>query len=986
MSIRSQILWSFLGLILLPLSILMSWQYHSQKSQLQLEANRQLSTWTESLRLVFDAEIRNKLESLRIDSQHTELSVYLAAPLEERKKLRAVLDPILTEMKDYDPVHVRSVALLDTRGQSVLDSNLIWEGRDESTSLAFGKTMSSGVIATEFFLSGGRSNYTIAAPVRDTQKNLVGCIRIIIDSSLFENLLRRHSSGFTSGVSAGLVDASGAVIAGTIANSAPKAQGLSWSPSGDRLYRQDLQEISWSVVVQHSQAEYTQPIHNLFTRQAQIFGAVFILLLFTIHLVAARLSEPLQHLTSAVRHFHPGEVKHLPIEGSGELQTLAKAFNDLTGYLQLSLAETRDQLEKKLAVDAALALSKERFRLALECSRIGFYDINLVTSEVVTSDYYARMLGLNPADFVETTAQWIARLHPDDKLNCSQILDAYLAGITPVYRVEFRQHCADGSWKWILSVGQIVSRDASGKPLRMVGTHTDIDLLKNSEEALRQREADLRITLNSIGEAVMATDAQGLVTRMNPVAEAICGYSIKEASGRPVTEILHLLEAHTRQPLPDPISTLLKQPDTEFPPEIILVSRDGQEILVTDCAAPIRGSDGQLLGAVLVFRDVRKEHQLQERLNHSQKMDAIGQLAGGVAHDFNNMLGAILGAAELLKSQLADKPASHRYLNMIRDAAERAADLTRKLLTFGRRSVVKSEAIRIHPLIEATSVILDRSIDRSIEIRLKMEAEHDTVTGDGSMLQNSLLNLGINARDAMPNGGTLTFFTRNSGSGADAVLIIEVSDTGTGIPKEILAKIFDPFFTTKDVGKGTGLGLASVYSTLQECRGRVEVDSEPGAGTTFRIILPATAIVALEPAVTSEIDSCPLKRGRILIVDDEIMLAQLAAEILDDAGYETVIVHDGIEALNRYSRDQAFDLVLLDMVMPRMSGHEVFVKLREINAVLPILIASGFDRSGSIDRLLLQQHASYIGKPYKASQLCATIEKMLQPEQPSPLA
>ncbi|MEN9360369.1 MAG: hypothetical protein RL095_1904 [Verrucomicrobiota bacterium] len=978
MKIRTQILLSFLGLILAPLSLLMTWQYRVQKSQLEKEADHQIRAWTESLRIIFDAEIRNKLENLRIDSQHQELSAFLVASPDGRKALRSELNVIVGEMTAYDPIHIRSVALLDRSGRNVIDSHLLWEGRDESASSGFRKAMESGALATEFSLDSKQSTYILAAPVRDGRKSVVGCVRILIDSSLFENYLDRHSSAFKPKVKASLIDAGGTLIAGTPPRHLPAESGLSWSDD-DRICRLDLQELSWHVVLFQSRADYQEPILKLMNSQLQIFGAVLLLLLLSIHLVASRLSRPLQLLTEAVRQSRQGEVQHLPLEGGSELRTLAKSFNELTAQLQFSLAETRSQLRQKQAADAALALSEERLRLALECSRVGFYDLDLNTGVAVTSDYYARMLGLDPATLKESTGQWLERLHPDDLKRCDEKLRDYLAGTSPDYRVEFRQRCADGSWKWILSVGEVVSRDPAGRPLRMVGTHTDIDSLKNSEAALRQRETDLQITLNSIGEAVLATDAEGIVTRMNPVAEAICGYSLAEARGRPVTEILRLLDEHSRRPLVDPITSLLRKPGSSFPGEIILVSRDGQEILVTDCAAPIRGGEGQILGAVLVFRDVRKEHQLQERLNHAQKMDAIGQLAGGVAHDFNNMLGAILGAAELLKSQLVDRPACHRHLNMIRDAAERAADLTRKLLSFGRRSVVKSEAIRIHPLVEASSVILDRSIDRSIEIILKLEAERDTVTGDASMLQNALINLGINARDAMPKGGSLTFATRNDGVGDDAVLLIEVSDTGTGIPKEILPKIFDPFFTTKDVGKGTGLGLASVYSSVQEARGRIEVSSEPGQGTCFRICLPL-AKAAADDKSNVESPSGSTRRGRILIVDDETMLAQLASDILGEAGYETRIAGDGLEAIKVYTEDPAFDLILLDMVMPRMSGHEAFAKLRDINPDIPILIASGFDRSGSIDRLLLQQHASYIGKPYKASQLCAAVEKLFRGE------
>ncbi|MHC4885177.1 MAG: ABC transporter substrate-binding protein, partial [Planctomycetota bacterium] len=361
---------------------------------------------------------------------------------------------------------------------------------------------------------------------------------------------------------------------------------------------------------------------------------------------------------------------------------------------------------------------------------------------------------------------------------------------------------------------------------RKVDQHTR-ELRKN-ERTLRSQEENLRITLDAIGDAVIATDDAAVITRMNPVAENLTGWSTGEAIGRPLETVFTTVSSESRDPNPSPAwETMQGKDQAGHPRQSILLRRDGSECTISDRAAPILTEEGQVIGSVLVFHDITEQLKLEEQFRQAQKMEAVGQLAGGIAHDFNNMLNGIIGGAEMILLKLGKDSPMNKYIDMILDAAEKATGLNKKLLSFSRKDQSISTPVELHACIENTLAIFERSIDRRIELNCQLEAKHCTIIGDPSQLQNAILNLCINARDAMPQGGTLHIETENVELSAEDCtstnfsltpgphIFLTLIDTGTGMSREVQERIFEPFFTTKGEGKGTGLGMAAVYGCIQ---------------------------------------------------------------------------------------------------------------------------------------------------------------------------
>ena len=421
----------------------------------------------------------------------------------------------------------------------------------------------------------------------------------------------------------------------------------------------------------------------------------------------------------------------------------------------------------------------------------------------------------------------------------------------------------------------------------------------------------------------------------------------------------------------------------------ILIPRNGPSLIVADNGAPIRNECQEIVGVVIVFRDVTEQKQIEEQLYHSQKMDSIGQLAGGIAHDFNNMLAGIMGAANLLARRLEDKPVLKASADLIIEATNRAADLTKQLLLFARKEKPLTAPVSIHRIIAETLQLLKRSIDKNIQIKLTLEAKNDMVMGNAAQLQNVFLNLGLNARDAMPNGGSLSFYTESVYLDAEfcsryscaidpgPYIKIQVVDSGCGMSREVQSHLFEPFYTTKTENQGTGLGLCSVYGAVKVHRGMIRCYSEVDRGTEFKVFLPLE--VHVSAAVTPPSSQTVSGHGRILVIDDEDLVRQMACDILEELGYQPIPACDGEEAISIMAREKNnIDLVLLDMVMPKLSGRLTYEGLKKINPDIKVIFSSGFTREYNFGDLLKEKNVkAFLQKPYLIVEMSQTIAAAL---------
>ncbi len=391
----------------------------------------------------------------------------------------------------------------------------------------------------------------------------------------------------------------------------------------------------------------------------------------------------------------------------------------------------------------------------------------------------------------------------------------------------------------------------------------------------------------------------------------------------------------------------------------------------------------------LVKERTAELEQANEHLRQSEKMEALGQLTGGIVHDFNNMLGGIIGFADLIKRKYAKNDTTlQNYTNMIFKTSDQAAELISKLLAFSRKGQHDIEPVNIHEIIINTLKLLEHSIEKNVQISHTLGDDAPIVLGDYTQLQNVFINLAVNARDAMPEGGTLTFSsetvyidekynqTHPLKLSTGTYIMISVTDTGTGMEENVRKRIFDPFFTTKDVGKGTGMGLASSYGTIKKHDGSIEVYSEPGKGTTFKVYLPFAD--EKDPRIT-ETGVIPMKgSGSVLLIDDEEVMREVGSEMLSDLGYTVTTSEDGQQGLSYYKEhSQDIDFVILDIMMPNLDGYSCFQGLKEINPDVSVIVASGYTIDGLASDLINEGARAFIQKPFDTIRLSKAIEKSM---------
>ncbi len=516
----------------------------------------------------------------------------------------------------------------------------------------------------------------------------------------------------------------------------------------------------------------------------------------------------------------------------------------------------------------------------------------------------------------------------------------------------------------------------------IIGMGIDITERKQAEETLRQSETNYRALINASYEMMAVLDEAGRFLFINPRASRWLGKTPEEVIHR------HALEIIAEQPIDEGLAAIrrtIRNGRSESTETSIMIAGQKRHIGLT-CIPIVYGG---IPAALIITTDITEQQRHQEQLRQAEKMQALGQLAGGIAHDFNNQLTAILGYAEILVGRLDDEN-MRRHAEMITRAATRSADLTRQLLAFARKGKYQAVPVEMHGIIGEVVALLYRSIDKRITIKQMLTAHPSTTIGDPNQLQNAFLNLAINGRDAMSDGGELIFTTTAVHlNDSDCRKIpfeitpghyikVSVGDTGMGMNPETMNHIFEPFFTTKRIGEGTGMGLAAVYGTIKNHKGAITVTSEIGQGSRFDVYLPLTeAAVVMESQDTVK-EASAAEAAHILVVDDEEMVRNVADDILQSLGYQVSLCKDGKEAVNFYQREwKKIDLIILDLVMPRLSGRETFTALRGINPSARILLSSGYSIDGQAQTLIEEGALDFVQKPYRIKNLMITVAAAL---------
>ncbi len=512
----------------------------------------------------------------------------------------------------------------------------------------------------------------------------------------------------------------------------------------------------------------------------------------------------------------------------------------------------------------------------------------------------------------------------------------------------------------------------------------EVQVRIKTENNLRLSEESFKEIYNASAEVILVqTIDSGEIVRINETVFDVFGFTESQIIGMTVIDLSANEEPYTFTELSDKIKKVL-----EIGPQSFIWQarrKNGDLFWVEMVMKSVTLNDEDRI--LTVIRNIHDKKLLEERLNQSEKLEAIGQLAGGIAHDFNNQLGGIAGYAELLISKTKNTiPIAADYAEKILLSVKRSSDLTQQLLAYARKGKHLSEQTNIHDILSEVTNLLSHSIDKRVTISNDLNAHRSYILGDSTQIQNAILNIALNARDAMPQGGTLHFSTKNTMIDAldthpQASLNINaeyiqltIEDTGTGISKEIQKNIFDPFFTTKGEGKGTGMGLAAVYGTIKNHDGTITVYSEEGYGTTFNIYLPIIKNIEKVSIDESTINTEQHGTGTILVAEDDDVVRDVCTCLLEDMNYSVIACEDGSVAVNVFKKRHAeLDLVIIDLVMPKMNGRETFLAMQKINPNVPVLIASGYSVNDEVTDLIKRGAKGMIQKPYLQSALQAKI-------------
>ena len=618
-----------------------------------------------------------------------------------------------------------------------------------------------------------------------------------------------------------------------------------------------------------------------------------------------------------------------------------------------SLLRAREELDARVRErTAALADANIQLREAQRLANLGSWSWDIVNDRFAWSDQMFHIYGMPAADFHGTREEFFGFVHPEDRKQVERSIAAALKRGRD-FSYEARILRPDGI-RDLHSIGEVV-RDERGRPLRMLGVCLDVTERNRAQSALRESEQNYRLLLRGARDyAIYMLDTEGRVRSWDDAARHLKGYEAEEIIGK-----------HFRIFLPEdlrdtdlPMEALLTASrEGQFEGQLWLVRKDGTRFYGSVVMDALRDDNGDLIGFAKLVRDVTDQHQAQlaleearEQLAQAQKMEALGQLTGGIAHDFNNLLMIVSGFAQLLQRRVSETK-EVQAVEAIRAAVNRGEKLTRQLLAFSRRQQLMPVVVDLRARIDAVRDMLAPSLRGNLTLVCDIEDKIWPVEVDLGELELALVNIAVNARDAMPDGGSITLQARNvvlkEGSAAGPLsgdfVALAVIDTGTGMPADVLARVFEPFFTTKPVGKGTGLGLSQVHGFANQSGGAVTVVSEQGEGTVVTIYLPRSRGVAPEEAGEGSIAPDLEAQGTVLLVEDSREVAEATTTMVEQLGYRVIWAENASEALRHLQQGVHVDLIFSDIVMPgAMSGLTLAQVCRDRYPDIPVLLTSGF--------------------------------------------
>jgi two-component system, cell cycle sensor histidine kinase and response regulator CckA len=645
-------------------------------------------------------------------------------------------------------------------------------------------------------------------------------------------------------------------------------------------------------------------------------------------------------------------------------------FDLYTVYQQLQIHRIRRQL-----LD-----SQQVFRLISENAADMIAVVDTQGRRIYNSQSYERVLGYTTADLQKSSA--FEQIHPEDRERVREAsLEARRTGFGQT--MEYRMRHKNGSWRVLESTASVIT--SAGVPDRLVIVNRDITDRKKTVEALRISEASFRSVVEDAPYGIYQADDEGRFLRVNPALQRMLGYSSTDEllSVNLEREIFRRLEDFRR--MQETLHSLDEFKDLE----IEWRKKDGQSITVRCSGRRVKEESGASAFHEVFAEDVTDKRILEGQLRMAGKMEAIGRLSGGIAHDFNNLLGVMIGYSQLLKRKLKAEPELSEYAEEIEKAGQRAASLTRQLLAFSRQQILTPTVLDLNALVSDMEKMLPRLIGEDIEVRIALEPHLGTVKADRGQIEQVIMNLAVNARDAMPNGGTLTVHTANSeldefytrehpGAKPGRYITLAVRDSGIGMDRDTIARIFEPFFTTKELGKGTGLGLATVYGIVKQSGGYIAVDSLPGQGACFQIFLPRVDELAAPAPVTVSLEPRAKGSETILLAEDAEPLRKLAKSLLEGHGFRVLAAKDGEEALELAQRHSGrIHLLLTDVVMPGMNGRMLGERLLNTRPETQVLYMSGYTDSFIAGHGVLDQKTNLLYKPFTEEALVERVRTIL---------